>query len=342
MSLTKRKGTILQIIVDEYIATAIPIASKTVAQNFGMKVSSATVRNDIADLAEEEYVKRSHLSAGAIPTDKAYRYYVESLNLCDNLSWQDQNQLREFLQKTSGEIEQWIQVVATFLAHLVHNAVIVTSPKALQCRFKHVDLVALQDFVALLIMVLNEAKVGKRILNFSNKITQDELTTISNKLNSTYEGMTSREIAEKKIELTPNEQQVTSYIINIIADEDRHECNKPYLEGLHLMLSQPEFTASEQIVNLLELLEEKKWWESILSSEIITDGIKVIIGKENTDEALQDLSLIISKYGITGKAKGIIGVIGPKRIDYRKVITSIDFFSSQLSRSMAEYIENRE
>lgn len=338
MPLTKRKEAILQIIVDEYIATAIPIASKAVAHNFNLKVSSATIRNDIADLAEEEYVKRSHLSAGAIPTDKAYRYYVESLNLRNKLSWQEQNEFRQLLERTTGEIEQWIQLVAIFLAHIVHNAVLVTSPKALQYRFKHIDLVALQDFVALLIMVLNEAKVGKKILSFTEKITQDELLAISNKMNSIYKGMTGKEIAEKEVNLTPNEQQITSHIIDMIANEDRNESSKPYLEGLHLMLSQPEFTASEQIVSLLELLEENKWWKSILSNEIIKGGIKVIIGKENEDEALQDLSLIISDYGIAGKAKGIIGVIGPKRINYGKVITSIDFLSSLLSNSMAEYI----
>ncbi len=338
MPLTKRKEAILQIIVDEYIATAIPIASKAVAQNSSLNVSSATVRNDIADLAEEEFVKRSHLSAGAIPTDKAYRYYVESLNMRDKLSWQEQNQLYQLLQKTTGEIEQWIQLVAAFLAHLVNNLAIITSPKALQCRFRHLDLVALQDFAVLMIIVLNEAKIRKKIMSFTRITSQDDLTIISNKLNSAYESMTSREIAEKEMDLTIDEQQVTSYIVDIIADEDRHECDKPYLEGLHLMLSQPEFTENEQIVNLLELLEEKKWWEAILSPDIITGGTKVIIGKENTDKALQGLSLIISEYGITGKARGVIGVIGPKRINYGRAITSIDLLSSLLSRLVAEYI----
>jgi heat-inducible transcriptional repressor len=338
MALTKRKETILQIIVDAYISTAIPIASKAVAYNSVLQVSPATVRNDIADLAEEEYIIRSHLSAGAIPTDKAYRYYVESIEIKDKLSLNEQHQLQKLFQKKESETEQWVQSIAIFLAHLVHNVAIITSPKVLPCRFKHLDLVAIENFVALLVLVLHEAKVGKKILSFQQKITQDELTTISNKFNAIYKDMTSSEITEAVIDSSPNEKEITSYIIDMITYEDKHECNKPYLEGLHLMFSQPEFTVSEKILNLLELLEEKDWWENILSHGILSGGTKVIIGRENEDEAWRDLSLIISEYGVDKKAKGIIGVIGPKRIDYRKVINSVNVLSSLLSRSIVDYI----
>jgi len=338
VTLTKRKETILQIIVNAYISTAIPIASKAVAYNSDLQVSPATVRNDIADLAEEEYIIRSHLSAGAIPTDKAYRYYVESLETKGRLSRNEQHQLQQLFQKKENEIEQWVQSIAVFLAHLVHNVAIITPPKALPCRFKHIDLVALEDFVALLVLVLHEAKVGKKILSLQQKITQDELTTISNKLNAIYGDMTSNEINEVVIDLPSNEREITSYIVDMISYEDKHECSKPYLEGLHLMFSQPEFTVSEKILSLLELLEEEKWWENILSYGIVSGGTKVIIGRENEDEAWQDLSLIISEYGIDKKAKGIIGVIGPKRIDYGKVINSVNVLSSLLSKSIVDYI----
>ncbi len=339
MVLTKRKETILQIIVNEYISTAIPVASKAVAYNPDLLVSPATVRNDIADLAEEEYIIRSHLSAGAIPTDKAYRYYVESLGTQGKLSRNEQQQLQRLFKNKENETEQWVQSIAVFLAHLVHNVAIITTPKALTCRFKHLDLVLIEDFVALLVLVLHEAKLSKKILSFQQKVTQDELTTISNKFNDIYRDMTSSEITEVVIDLPTNEKEITSYIIDLITYEDRHECSKPYLEGLHLMFSQPEFTVSEKILSLLELLEgEKKWWENILSYGIVAGGTKVIIGKENEDEDWQDLSLIISEYGVANRAKGIIGVIGPKRIDYRKVINSVNVLSTLLSRSITDYI----
>jgi len=338
MALTKRKETILQIIVDAYISTAIPIASKAVAYSSELQVSPATVRNDIADLAEEEYIIRSHLSAGAIPTDKAYRYYVESLETKDKLSSSEKYQLKQLFQKRESETDQWVQNIAIFLAHLVHNVAIITAPKALPCRFKHIDLVAIEDFVALLVLVLHEAKVGKKILSFQQRINQDELTIISNKLNAIYKDMTGNEITKAIIDLSPNEKEITSYIVDMINNEDRNECNEPYLEGLHLMFSQPEFTVNERILDLLELLEGNKWWKNVLSYGIVPGGTKVIIGRENEDESWQDLSLIISEYGVDNKSKGIIGVIGPKRIDYGKVINSVNVLSSLLSRSIADYI----
>jgi len=338
MALTKRKETILQIIVDAYISTAIPVASKAVAYNSDLQVSPATVRNDIADLAEEEYIIRSHLSAGAIPTDKAYRYYVESLETKGKLSLKERYQLQELFQKKENETEKWVQSIAIFLAHLVHNAAIITAPKALPCRFKHLDLVALEDFVALLVLVLHGVKVGKKILSFQQKINQDELTAISNKLNAIYKDMTISEINKAVTDLSPSEKEITTYIVDMIEYEIKCECNEPYLEGLHLMLSQPEFNVNEKILNLIELLEGDKWWENVLSYRAKSGKIKIIIGKENEDVNWQDLSLIVSEYGVDNKYKGIIGVIGPKRINYGKVINSVNVLSSLLSKSAVDCI----
>ena len=338
MALSKRKEAILQIIIEEYIASAFPIASKNIASNFNLNVSPATIRNDIADLAEEGYVRRSHLSAGAIPTDKGYRYYVESIDLRNKLSRREQRQLQHLLSGTSGEIEQIIQLVATYLAHLVHNVAIVSSPKVLPSRFKHVDLVSLHDFIVLIILVLGKSLIIKRIVTFSKKHTQDELSTMANKLNALYEDRSCSDITNLNVRLTPEEHIITASIVDIIEQENKHECNKPYLEGLHLMFNQPEFTASDQIVRLIELLEEEVWWEKLLSPDLYGGSIRVIIGGENNDQAWQDLSLIIRDYGIPDIAQGFIGVIGPKRIDYGKAISSIDLLSKLLSNSIAEYI----
>lgn len=338
MPISKRKENILQIIIEEYISSANPIASKSIAANYKLNVSPATIRNDIADLAEEGYVKRSHLSAGAIPTDKGYRYYVESIDLKNKLTRSEQRKLQRLLADSTGEVEQMVRIVAAFLAHLVHNVALVSPPKMVHGRFKHIDLVSLQDFIVLLIMVLEKSRLINRIITFSRNISQDELTTIANKLNSSYEGKSGTEIVNMTVPLSDEEEVITQCVLDIIEQENEHECNKPYLEGLHLMLNQPEFTASEQIVNLIEILEEKAWWESLISPELTSGSIKVIIGKENTDTAWQDLSLIIREYGIPDRAQGVIGVIGPKRIDYGKAIYSVDLLSTLLSKSIAEYL----
>jgi heat-inducible transcriptional repressor len=235
-------------------------------------------------------------------------------------------------------LEQWLKTVAALLARLVRNLVVITTPKAVRCRLKHLDLVALQDFMALLIVVLYEAKVRRQVLSFTRKISQEELTRLGNKLTSTYGGMTSSEIAAKKEELSSEERQISESLSEIMVAEDKLEYGEPYLEGLRLLLGQPEFTNNPRILGILEVLEGYDWLRNISCQESGRVGVKVVIGEENPEPALQDLSLIASQYGVLGKASGIVGVIGPKRMDYAKAISSLNFLSALLSNSVAEYV----
>jgi len=216
--------------------------------------------------------------------------------------------------------------------------VVITTPKAARCRFKHLDLVGLQDFMALLIVVLYEAKVRRQVLSFSSKVSQDELTKLANKLTSIYGGMTSSEILAKKEGLSSEERQLSKSLAEIMAAEDKLEYGEPYLEGLRLLLSQPEFINSPRILGILEVLEGEDWLRNMFCQESSKGGVKVVIGEENPEPALQDLSLIASQYGVLNKASGIVGVIGPKRMDYAKAISSLNYLSALLSNSVAEYI----
>jgi len=338
MSLAPRKEAILKIIVRQYIGEANPVASEAIAHNYNLEISPATVRNDTACLEEEGYITRLHRSAGSIPTDKAYRYYVESISEDIELPLAEQYLIYKLFQETEREIEQWLKLAAALLARFVHNMAVVTPPRAPQCRFKHLDLVALQDCVALLILVLYEAKVRQQILSFSQKIAQDELTKLANKFNATYVGMTGHEITAQKLEHFVGEEQVTNCIVDVMAAEDKLEYDRPYLEGLCLMLNQPEFAKSPKILNVLEVVEREDWLKNIFPEKLDKRKIKVIIGEENQEEALQDLSLIISRYGIPDKASGIVGVLGPKRMDYARAISSVNYLSSLLNKSVIEYI----
>ena len=338
MSLIGRREKVLKIVVDEYITGAMPVASQTITCSYNMEVSPATVRNDMASLEEEGYIIRPHPSAGAIPTDKAYRHYVESVSLDAKLSLAEQYLVYKLFQETQEEMEQWLKLAAALLSRFVHNVAVITSPKASQCHFKHLDIVALHDFVALLVLVLHEAKIGQRILSSDTKFTQEDLTMLANKLNSAYDGMTSSKISTGKMELSPEEKQVTEHIVEMMAAEDNMSHGRPYLVGLHLMLSQPEFANNPRGLDVLELLENEGWLETVLQAEHSRTRIKVIIGKENTDELLQDLSLIVGEYGTPDQAKGIVGVLGPKRMDYAKAISSVNCLSTLLSESMISYI----
>jgi heat-inducible transcriptional repressor len=338
MALRERRETVLRVIIEDYITKATPVASSSVVEKYGLKVSPATIRNDTAYLEREGYVVHPHRSAGSIPTDKAYRYYVELIGEEIELPRVEQYLVHQVSQEAKEELEQWLRTVAALLARLVHNLVVITTPKAVRCRFKHLDLVALQDFMALMIVVLYEARVRRQVLSFDRKVSQDELTRLANKLTSLYGGMTSSEVLAKREGLSSEERQISESLVGIMAAQDKLDYGEPYLEGLRLLLSQPEFANSPRILGILEVLEGEDWLRNVFGQESSRGGVKVVIGDENPEPALQDLSLLASQYGVPDKASGIVGVIGPKRMDYAKAISSLNCFSAILSDSVAEYI----
>jgi len=338
MAVRERRETVLKVIIEDYITRATPVASTAIVGKYGLKVSPATIRNDTAYLEREGYVIHPHHSAGTIPTDKAYRYYVELIGGEIELPRVEQYLLHQISQEAKEELEQWLRMVAALLARLVRNLVVITTPKAVRCRLRHLDLVALQDFMALLIVVLHEAKVRRQVLSFSRKVSQDELSKLANKLTSVYVGMSSSEILAKREGLSSAEKQISESLVEIMAAQDKLDYGEPYLEGLRLLLSQPEFSSSPRMLGILEVLEGLDWLRNIFGQESSKGGIKVVIGEENPEPALQDLSLLASQYGVPDKASGIVGVIGPKRMDYAKAISSLNCLSALLSNSVAEYV----
>ena len=338
MALRERRETVLRVIIEDYITRAAPVASNAIVDKYGLKASPATIRNDTAYLEREGYITHPHRSAGSIPTDKTYRYYVGLIGEDIELPGVEQYLIHQLSQEAREELEQWLRTVAALLARLVHNLVVITTPKAVRCRLKHLDLVALQDFMALLIVVLYEAKVRRQVLSFNRKVSQDALAKIGNRLTSIYDGMTSSEILAKTEGLSSEERQIAEALADVMAAEDKLDYGEPYLEGLRLLLSQPEFTRSPRILGILEVLEGEDWLRNILGQESSSGGVQVVIGEENPEPALQELSLLASQYGVPDKASGIVGVIGPKRMDYAKAISSLNYLSALLSSSVAEYI----
>lgn len=337
MTVEKRRETVLRVIVEDYITGAAPVASRAIVDRHGLKVSPATIRNDTAYLEREGYVVRPHHSAGSVPTDKAYRAYVQLIGEEVELPAVDEYLTYYILREAREGLEHWLKTVASLLAGLLQNMVVITSPKPVRCRLKHFDLVALQDFMALLIVVLCEARIRRQVLSFNRRISQDELTILANKLTSTHAGMTSAEILGMQEELSTEERQISQRVAEVIDAEDRLEYGEPHLEGLRLLLSQPEFTSSPSMLGILEVLEGQDWLRNILSQEFRKGEVRVLIGEENPEPALQGLSLVASQYGQPNSASGIVGVVGPKRMDYARTISSLNCLSALLSDRATEY-----
>ncbi len=338
--LTARREAVLKIIVSEYIDTAVPVASETIFRSYKLGVSPATIRNDMAYLEEEGYIARPHTSAGSIPLDKGYRHYVESLSRKTELDQQEQDRIRKLFREVEKEFEKWLKLAAVITASLSKNAALVTVPKPRRCRFKHLELVTLQESMALMVLVLSEAILKRQLLSFREPITQERLALVCNKLNMVLSGLTSSEISARKLDLRSEEAQVIEAVIEMMSAEDELEYEQPYLEGLRLMLGQPEFAEKNRMLSIMELMETRDWLSSAFGRRSDRLGVQIVIGEENRNATLHDLSLVFSPYGIPDLMGGTIGIIGPTRMDYRRAISTVEYISKILSDLVASVSRN--
>ena len=328
--LSNRTGEILKSIVGQYIVDTVPVPSQSIASKSALGVSSATIRNEMAQLEQEGYIIRSHPSAGSIPSDKGYRYYVETLDEV-RLSSTEQRLVNHVFHQVEREIDKWVSLAATLIAQLAQNVAVVTVPKPASSKFKYLELVALQDTLALVVLVLMGAKVKQKLITFDQAVTQAELMVIANKLNSAYAGLTSRQISAKKMVLSPVEEQITEQVLKIIEAEDEREYEEPYLDGLHFTLTQPEFAHSQQMLSLMELVEQRNLLKAITPEGLESRRVEVIIGQENKAEAFRNYSVVISNYGIPEEAVGTLAVVGPTRMPYAHTISAVGYLSAVLS-----------
>jgi len=332
----ERKEKILKIIAGEYIAKANPVASETVARKYGLGLSAATIRNEMACLEEDGYIIRRHASGGGIPSDKGYRYYVESLVGEGEMSMEEQLMISHLFHQVERELEQWTGLAAALLARIVQSMAIVTSAKAVESRLKHLELVAVHDFLALLIILLHEAKLKKQLLAFDEAISQEGLIFVSNRLNAAFRGLTRSEILTQGLELSPVEKQVTKSLVRMMEEEDEQRYEEPRIEGLRHMLLQPEFASSEKMLSLMEVVESGRLVRSVLPQTLAGGGVQVIIGTENREDAMRDCSMVVTQYGIPGEVSGALGVLGPTRMQYGRAISAVRYMGSLMSGLVAE------
>ncbi len=333
--LTPRTETILKSLINWYIEHAIPVSSQVLVHDYDLGVSSATVRNEMAFLEQEGYIFKPHTSAGSVPSDKGYRFYVGSLDGC-TLPVSEQRMINHLFHQVEGQMDEWLSLAAAIVSRLSQNTVVITVPKPDDCQFRHVELVSIQDTLVLLVLVLRGARIKQQLLTIEEIVSQADLTAISSKMNQAFVGLTDQQIVAHKMDLFPLEKQMVDNLIKIMQVEDEQGYNQSYLEGLHFMLNQPEFSRNQRILAIMELLEHRGMLGTILPPNQGTDLVRVVIGSENKAEVAHDCSLVISRYGLQDEASGIIMVVGPTRMAYPKVISAVSYLSILLSSLVAE------
>ncbi len=333
--LSPRAQTILKSIVGQYIAKATPVPSHSITRDSELNVSSATIRNEMVLLEHEGYITRPHTSAGSIPLDKGYRSYVSTLGEV-RFPLDEQRLVNHLFHQVEQEISAWLNLAATLTAQMVQNVAVVTVPSTESCTFKHVELVSLQDNMALVVLVLEGAKVRQKLINFDQLVTQAELTVLSAKLNEKYSGLTGKKIKALKEKTTDIEKQICDCIMKLMETEDNQEYEGPYLDGLHFTLNQPELARNHILSQALtELIEQRNLVKNIVPSGLRSRGVQVIIGSENGADSIKDYSVVISQYGLPDEAEGTVSVIGPTRMPYGRTIATVDYISDVLGRLVA-------
>jgi len=312
----------------------MPVSSQSIADKAGVKVSPATIRNEVASLEEQGFIIRPHTSAGNVPSDKAYRYYVDSLEKM-TLPPSEQHLVSHLFHQVEKEVERWLSLTATLVSQLAQNIAVVSAPKSADSKFKHMELLSLQEQLALAVLVLYGARVKEQLIRFDKAVCQADLTAISNKLNEKYAGMTRRQIKAARPELSAVEQRISDYLLEMMESEDLRIYDEPFLDGLHFTLNQPEFAQGERVRSILELIEYRNLLKSIMPRELSEETVHVVIGKENTVSAMQNCSVVIRRYGIPEEAVGTLGVVGPTRMAYSHTIPTVDYLATVLSRLMA-------
>ncbi|MBV8695380.1 MAG: heat-inducible transcription repressor HrcA [Chloroflexi bacterium] len=343
--LSPRKQQILRALVEEYIHTATPVASEALVRKYDLNFSSATVRHELAGLEEAHLIYQPHTSAGRIPTDLGYRYFVEHLMQESALSLEEQRLIRHQFYQVQDQLDQWVRLTASVMARLLHSAAVMTSPRASEGRLKHFELLSVTDFAAYMVLVLMDGSVKQQRLLLETPLQQEELSRLAAQLNQLFENKNDREIRELlgAREFGPVERLIAGTIAQMLEQHGDPIGDIFYREGVVNILEQPEYSRigpederNERVRKVIEVLEQNRFLPVLASQLRSSDGVQVIIGGENQWDGMKDVSMVVARYGQEGKVGGLLGVIGPTRMQYSRAIAVVRYMTQVMNELLAE------
>ncbi len=336
--LTTRQEQILSLLIETYIDTPEPISSKFLVEAFDLGFSSATVRNEMAVLEELGYISAPHTSAGRVPTENGYRYFVKRLLHNGDLAQTEQRYITQKFHSLPMGTEQWMKVAATIIARTAQTASLVTPPIAETNHFKHTELISIQGRLVLMVLVLDSGTVHQRMLNLTETIPQQRLSEIADRINALCAGLTANEVRLKQIQLPLLEREFTEVAADVIEVADNQQVRVIYRDGLSEIINAfPDQTGAQQAVRVFE----ENAFLNLILSDVLTplrdsNAVRVVIAGEGRWDELSHLSIVVSRYGIPGQLSGTVGVVGPTRINYGRAISTVRYVSSLMTNMMTQ------
>ena len=336
--LTARQEMILGLIIREYVETAAPVGSKVLVDKYGLGVSSATIRNEMVVLTEKAYLRQPHTSAGREPTEDGYRYFVQRIVGEHELPLAEQRTISHQFYQARRDSDEWMRLAASVLAQHARGASLVTAPHQLKARFKHLELIATQGRLVLLVLVLQGGEVRQQMLTLAEPPSQEQLTEAAGRIMALCRGLDSDGVLAQTSQLPTLESEVGRLLTDMMRKAEAVSAGEVFRDGVTAVLSEPEFAASESARQALRVLEQRTYLEEFLAKALAptVGGVQVVIGGENSWHELKDCSMVLARYGVAGYATGAMGVLGPQRMAYGRAISTVRYVAGLMSDLMYE------
>ena len=339
--MTPRRQAVLGLVIRSYTDTGLPVGSKAFVESFGLDISSATIRNDMAALEGLGYLTHPHTSAGRVPTEQGYRYFVEHLVGDTELPLPEQLMIRHQFHQARLELDQWVRLAVAVLAHTTRKAALATSPRAAESRFKHLELISLRDTLVLLVLVLQGGMVKQQMLTLEEPVDQETLSRLSNQLNERFGRLTAGQIAASTANLPALGQLIAQIVAQTLSAADTQYNSPVYRDGLVHILGEREFSEGDQVRQMVRTLEGSALVDVVTEAAqpLEIGGVQVLIGGEGRWHELAELSLVLSRYGVEGGASGLLGVVGPLRMTYDRTIGAVRYVAGLMSDLVSDWYD---
>jgi len=332
--LTERQKTLLLLIIRDYIDSAQPVGSKRLAERYHLDLSPATIRNEMSALTELGYLRQPHTSAGRVPTEEGYRYFVSQMMHNTELPESVRQTISHQFYQARVDVDQWMTLAASVLAHQSQGVSVVTAPHAEQSGYKHVELISTQGRQVLMVLVLLGGEVSQQILTLAEPVSQERLSQTAARLNKLLAGLTYDAISALPARVDSLDQDILLLIQQDMRRAAERVSGEIYTDGLTNVLSDPEFAESDDARRALKLFEERSTLQNLLARTTIhssVGGLQVLIGGEGEWEELRQCSMVLARYGVPGMATGMLGVLGPMRMAYGRTIPTVRYVAGLLS-----------
>ncbi|NLI81860.1 MAG: heat-inducible transcription repressor HrcA [Deltaproteobacteria bacterium] len=343
VELTKRDQEVLDAVVTDYINTGEPVGSRTISKRYGVKVSSATIRNVMADLEELGFLLQPHTSAGRIPTDKGLRFYLDFLMRYKSLEESERTMIRQAFQGIHKDLRETLRKTSRILSTFCRQAGVVLWPKITSTRFRHIEFIRLRPHQVMVVLISKSGLLHNHILDLKDDIGQDELDKYSHYLNDLLENVPLGEVKRRVLEEMKKEKVLFDELYAKALDmsqrvfQENLESGDVFIEGQTNLLNNPEFSDVQRLRRILEALEDKSRIVKLLDMTLeTTGGVRITLGSESELKELREISLISSPYWRGDTLLGVLGVIGPLRMDYSRIIPVVEFTASLLSELLEE------